>query len=359
MATTETTTALDSAKLEAFIGRFIGDLGTAMHLPTVILGDRLGLYRAMGDGEPMTPAELAARTRTDERYITEWLAGQAAAGYVDYDADTGRFRLPAEHAFALVENGGPVFIPGAFQLATAVVKDEPVITEAFRSGAGVGWHAHHPDLFAGTERFFRPGYAAHLVAEWLPALEGVDEKLRRGALVADVGCGHGASTVIMARAYPTSTIIGFDYHGASIAAAQMNAADAGVSDRARFETAMAHDYPGRGYDLVTSFDCVHDMGDPVGAARHVLESLDPDGTWMIVEPYAGDRLEDNLTPVGKVFYNASVLICTPASRDQEVGLALGAQAGEERMRRVVTKGGFRRFRRVAETPVNIVYEARP
>lgn len=353
------TTALDAEEVQAFIGRFIGDLGTAAHLPTVILGDRLGLYRAMSDGEPVTAAELAARTRTDERYITEWLAGQAAAGYVDYDAEGATFSLPAEHAVCLVEGEGPVFIPGAFQLATAVAKDEPMITEAFRSGAGVGWHAHHPDLFSGTERFFRPGYAAHLTSEWLPALDEVDAKLRRGALVADVGCGHGASTVIMARHYPASTFVGFDYHGASIAAAQMNAVDAGVAERARFETATAQDYPGRGYDLVTSFDCVHDMGDPVGAARHVLESLDPNGTWMIVEPYAGDRLEDNLNPVGKVFYNASVMICTPASRDQEVGLALGAQAGEARMRRVVTEGGFTRFRRVAETPVNIVYEARP
>ncbi len=367
MATTETTqttaktpaASLDTDEVQAFIGRFIADLGTAMHMPTVILGDRLGLYRAMADGAPVTPAALAERTNTDERYLEEWLAGQAAAGYVDYDPDDGTFTLPAEHAVSLVEDGGPVFIPGAFQIATAVAKDEPVITEAFRSGSGVGWHAHHPDLFSGTERFFRPGYAAHLVAEWLPALEGVEAKLGGGALVADIGCGHGASTVIMAQRYPASTFAGFDYHSASIAAARMSASDAGVADRTNFRTSSAQDYPGRGYDLVTSFDCVHDMGDPVGAARHVLESLAPDGTWMIVEPYAGDRLEDNLTPVGKVFYNASTLICTPASRDQDVGLALGAQAGEERLRRVVTEGGFTRFRRVAETPINIVYEARP
>ncbi len=367
MATTQTTgkaakagaPALDPEKIQAFIGRFIGDLGTAMHLPTVILGDRLGLYRAMADGAPVTPAELAERTSTDARYIAEWLAGQAAAGYVEHDPARGAFSLPPEHAVSLIENGGPVFIPGAFQIATAVAKDEPMITEAFRSGTGVGWHAHHPDLFSGTERFFRPGYAAHLTTEWLPALDEVERKLERGAVVADVGCGHGASTVIMARRYPASTFVGFDYHGPSIAAAEMNAADAGVTGRARFEKATAQDYPGRGYDLVTTFDCVHDMGDPVGAARHVLGSLASDGTWMIVEPYAGDRVEDNLNPVGKVFYNASTLICTPASRDQEVGLALGAQAGEERMRRVVTDGGFTRFRRVAETPINIVYEARP
>jgi SAM-dependent methyltransferase len=358
MSTTETA-PLDQAKLDAFVGRFLGDLGTALHLPTVLVGDRLGLYRAMAGGEPMSPAALAERTGTNERYVGEWLAAQAAAGYVDYDATAGTFRLPREHAALLIDEGAPVFIPGAFQLAASTVKDEPLITEAFRTGEGVAWHDHHPDLFAGCERFFRPGYAAHLIDEWLPALDGVDLKLRAGAKVADVGCGHGASTIIMATAFPESSFVGFDYHDVSIETARRSADSLAADGRLRFEVARAQDFPGTAYDFVAFFDCLHDMGDPVGAARHVLSALAPDGTWMIVEPYATDRLEDNLNPVGKIYYNASTLICTPASRAQEVGLALGAQAGEERMRNVVTEAGFTRFRRAAETPVNIVYEAKP
>jgi SAM-dependent methyltransferase len=358
MSTTETT-PLDQAKLDAFVGRFIGDLGTALHLPTVLVGDRLGLYRAMAAGEPMSPAALAERTGTNERYVAEWLAAQAAAGYVEYDATAGTFRLPREYAALLIDEGAPVFIPGAFQLAASTVKDEPLITEAFRTGEGVAWHDHHPDLFAGCERFFRPGYAAHLIDEWLPALDGVDVKLRAGAKVADVGCGHGASTIIMATAFPESSFMGFDYHDVSIETARRSADSLAVDGRLRFEVARAQDFPGTNYDFVAFFDCLHDMGDPVGAARHVLSTLAPDGTWMIVEPFATDRLEDNLNPVGKIYYNASTLICTPASRAQEVGLALGAQAGEDRMRNVVTEAGFTRFRRAAETPVNIVYEAKP
>jgi SAM-dependent methyltransferase len=358
MSTTETA-PLDQAKLDAFVGRFLGDLGTALHLPTVLVGDRLGLYRAMAAGEPMSPAALAERTGTSERYVAEWLAAQAAAGYVEYDATAGTFQLPREHAALLIDEGAPVFIPGAFQLAASTVKDEPLITEAFRTGEGVAWHDHHPDLFAGCERFFRPGYAAHLVDEWLPALDGVDVKLRAGAKVADVGCGHGASTIIMATAFPESSFVGFDYHDVSIETARRSADALAVDGRLRFEVARAQDFPGTSYDFVAFFDCLHDMGDPVGAARHVRSALAPDGTLMIVEPYATDRLEDNLNPVGKIYYNASTLICTPASRAQEVGLALGAQAGEDRMRNVVTEAGFTRFRRAAETPVNIVYEARP
>ena len=358
MSTTETA-PLDQAKLDAFVGRFLGDLGTALHLPTVLVGDRLGLYRAMAAGEPMSPPALAERTGTSERYVAEWLAAQAAAGYMEYDATAGTFRLPREHAALLIDEGAPVFIPGAFQLAASAVKDEPLITEAFRTGEGVAWHDHHPDLFAGCERFFRPGYAAHLVDEWLPALDGVDVKLRAGAKVADVGCGHGASTIIMATAFPESSFVGFDYHDVSIETARRSADSRAVDGRLRFEVARAQDFPGTNYDFVAFFDCLHDMGDPVGAARHVLSTLAPDGTWMIVEPYATDRLEDNLNPVGKIYYNASTLICTPASRAQEVGLALGAQAGEERMRNVVTEAGFSHFRRAAETPVNIVYEAKP
>jgi SAM-dependent methyltransferase len=349
---------IDETKLNDFIGSFVGELGTVMHAATVVIGDKLGLYRAMADGNPTTSVELAARTGTDERYVREWLSAQAAAGYVEYDAPSDRFTLPEEHALVLADDSAPVFIPGALQVAGSLWKDEATITEAFRTGAGVGWHQHHHDLFHGTERFFRPGYNANLVTAWIPALDGVEAKLQAGARVADVGCGHGASTVILARAYPKSTFVGFDYHEPSIEAARKAAADAGVADRVSFEVATAKDYPGAGYDLVACFDCLHDMGDPVGASRHVRSTLADDGTWLIVEPFANDRLEDNLNPVGRIFYSASTCICTPASKDQEVGLALGAQAGEARMRDVVTAGGFTSFRRATETPFNLVLEAR-
>jgi SAM-dependent methyltransferase len=311
----------------------------------------------MADGASVTAEELAQRTGTDARYVREWLSNQAAGGYVSY-AD-GCFSLSPEQSLALAQEGSPAFVPGALQLATSLIKDEPKITEAFRTGAGVGWHEHNHDLFAGTERFFRPGYAANLISSWIPALDGVQAKLESGALVADIGCGHGASTILMAEAFPKSEFVGFDYHDGSIAVAREKASDAGLDGRVSFEVATAKGYPGEGYDLVAMFDCLHDMGDPVGAAAHVLETLGDDGTWMIVEPYAGDRLEDNLNPVGRIFYGASTLVCTPASRDQEVGLALGAQAGEARLREVATEGGFTRFRRATETPFNLVLEARP
>jgi len=355
MAITEQT--IDATKLDDFMGRFVGDLGAALSAANVVIGDRLGLYRAMADGEPVTPEQLAAQTGTDARYVREWLAGQAAGAYVTYE--DGRFRLTPEQSFALAQEGSPAFVPGAFQLATSLVKDEEKITSAFQTGDGFGWHEHHHDLFAGTERFFRPGYAANLVSAWIPALDGVHEKLEQGACVADVGCGHGASTILMAEAYPESRFVGFDYHGGSIEAAREKASRAGLDGRVSFEVAKAKEYAGERYDLVTMFDCLHDMGDPVGAAAHVLETLDSDGTWMIVEPFANDRLEENLNPVGRVFYSASTLVCTPASRDQEVGLALGAQAGEARLREVVNEGGFTRFRRATETPFNLVLEARP
>ncbi len=353
------TTGIDETKLDAFMGQFVQDLGAALSVATVMIGDKLGLYKAMADGEPVTPAELAQRTGTDERYVREWLSSQAASGYVTYDPESRRFALPPEQALALALDNSPAFIPGAFQLAAALIKDEPTITEAFRSGDGVGWHEHDHDLFCGTERFFRPGYIANLVPSWIPALEGVDAKLRAGARVADIGCGHGASTLILAEAYPRCEIVGFDYHAESIERARAAARASGVGDRVSFEVASAKEYPGSGYDLVAMFDCLHDMGDPVGAAAHVLHSLDPDGTWLIVEPFANDRLEDNLNPVGRVFYSASTMVCTPASRDQEVGLALGAQAGEARLRAIVTEGGFSRFRRATQTPFNLVLEARP
>ena len=353
------TQQIDENRLNEFMGRFVGDLGAALSASLVVIGDRLGLYKAMADGAPVTSDELAERTGTDPRYVREWLSNQAAGGYVSYDPADGSFHLSPEQSFALAQESSPAFIPGAFQLATALTRDSDTIQQAFTSGAGVGWHEHHHDLFAGTERFFRPGYAANLTTSWLPSLHGVEAKLAAGARVADVGCGHGASTILMAEAYPASEFIGFDYHQESIEKARATAAEAGLSDRVRFEVAAAKEYPGGGYDLVAMFDCLHDMGDPVGAARHVRGSLDPDGTWMIVEPYANDRLEDNLNPVGRIYYGASTLVCTPASRAQEVGLALGAQAGEQRLTDVIAAGGFTRVRRATETPFNLVLEARP
>ncbi len=350
---------IDQTKLEEFLGRFVGDLGAALSSALVVIGDKLGLYRAMADGERLNADELASRTGTDPRYVREWLSNQAAGGYVSYDADDDRFFLSPEQSLALAQEGSPAFVAGAFQLATSLIKDEETIRGAFQSGRGVGWHEHHHDLFAGTERFFRPGYAANLVSSWIPSLDGVQEKLEEGGKVADVGCGHGASTILLAQAFPNSRFVGFDYHQASIEHAREAASDAGLSDRVSFEIATAKDYPADEYDLVAMFDCLHDMGDPVGAAAHVLGTLAEDGTWMIVEPFAGDHLAENLNPVGRVYYGASTLVCTPASRDQEVGLALGAQAGEKRLGEVVRKGGFTRFRRADETPFNIVLEARP
>jgi len=354
-----TAPAIDEGRLNEFMGRFVGDLGAAISAALVVIGDRLGLYRAMGDSQPVTAEQLASRTDTDARYVREWLSNQAAGGYVNYDPETNTFHLNPEQSVALAQEGSPAFVPGAFQLATALIKDAPKIEQAFRSGSGVGWHEHHDDLFAGTERFFRPGYSANLISAWIPALDGVQAKLEAGARVADIGCGHGASTIIMAQAFPRSSFVGFDYHQASIEHARHAASQAGLAGRVKFEVAPAKEYPGDDYDLVAMFDCLHDMGDPVGAATHVLQTLDADGTWMIVEPYAGDRLQDNLNPVGRVFYGASTLVCTPASRDQEIGLALGAQAGEARLRGVVSDGGFTRLRRATETPFNIVLEARP
>jgi SAM-dependent methyltransferase len=350
--------AIDEAKLNELLGRFVSDFGATGFAATVVIGDKLGLYQAMAAG-PATPVELAERTGSHSRLVAEWLAAQAASGYVSYDPTSGRFWLSEEQEFALADEDGPMYLPGAFQVMVAAVKDEPKITQAFRNGAGVPWHAHDPDLFAGTERFFRPGYAANLVSSWIPALEGIQAKLEAGARVADVGCGHGASTILMAQAFPNSRLVGFDYHQPSIERATEAAAKAGVADRCHFQVAPANAYPGADYDLVAVFDALHDMGDPVGAAGHVRRTLAPDGTFMLVEPYAGDRLEDNLTPVGRAFYAASTLLCVPHSLSEPVGLALGAQAGEQRLRQVATAAGFGRFRRAAETPFNLVYEARP
>ena len=350
--------AINEDKLNAFMGRFVGDLGAVMHAATVVVGDQLGLYKRLAEG-PSDVETLARKTETDARYLREWLSAQAASGYVHYDPATQRFSLSEEQAFALAQEGSPAFIPGAFQIGVAQFKAIPKMAKAMQTGLGLGWHEHDSALFHGTERFFRPGYAANLVSSWIPALEGVDAKLKAGAKVADVGCGHGASTIIMAQAYPKSSFVGFDYHEPSIEQARIKAKEAGVADRVRFETARAQDFPGDGYDLVAIFDALHDMGDPVGAAAHVRKSLKSDGTWLVVEPFANDKLEDNLNPVGRVFYSASTFICTPASRSQEVGACLGAQAGEARLREVATRGGFKRFRRATETPFNLVLEARP
>ena len=350
---------IDEGKLNKFIGQALGELGGAMNVALVITGDRLGLYKAMAGAGPMTSDVLAKKTGTDERYVREWLSAQAAGGFVTYNAKDKTFILPDEQAVALAVDDSPCFLPGAYQSISSVIQDEPKIRDAFKTGKGVGWHQHSPDLFEGTERFFRPGYAAHLVSEWIPSLTGIKAKLEKGGKVADVGCGHGASTLLMAKAFPKSEFFGFDFHEPSIRWANDQAKKTGVADRVKFEVAKAKEFPGNDYTLVTFFDCLHDMGDPAGAARHVRQSLANDGAWMIVEPLAGDRLEENLNPVGRLYYGASTMICTPASRDQEVGLALGAQAGEARLREVVMSGGFSQFRRANQTPFNFVFEAKP
>jgi SAM-dependent methyltransferase len=358
MATTEGPT-IDGARVEAFVGRVIEEIGATLNTALVAIGDELGLYRVMGGAGPLAPEELARGSGTNERYVREWLNAQAAGGFVDYDPTSGRYSLPAEHAMALADEDSAAFLGGFFQIAAATVRDAPRVAAAFTSGDGVGWHEHDHDVFEGCERFFRTGYRANLVSSWIPALEGVEEKLRIGAKVADVGCGHGASTILMAEAFPESVFHGYDYHAESIETARARARDAGLGDRVSFDVAPASRYPDAGYDLVTTFDCLHDMGDPVGAARRIRESLDRDGTWMLVEPLAGDRVEDNLNPVGRTYYGFSTLLCTPASLSQEVGAALGAQAGEARLRAVIEEAGFRRVRRATETPFNMVLEARP
>lgn len=350
---------LNPTKLHDFVMKAVGEMGAAMNAALIVIGDKLGLYKAMAGAGPMTSQELAKKTGTTERYVREWLAAQAAGGFVTYDPASQSYTLPPEQAFALADEESPVFLPGFFDIVAACVKDEPKIREAFRTGKGVGWHEHDHALFAGTERFFRPNYRANLIGSWIPALEGVDTKLKAGAKVADVGCGLGTSTVLMAQAYPKSTFVGYDYHQGSIDMAREAANKAGVGDRVKFEVAKAKDYPGRDYDFVAFFDCLHDMGDPEGAARHVHQTLKKDGTWMLVEPFANDKLEDNLNPIGRVFYGASTMLCTPASLSQEVGLGLGAQAGEKRLSTILKAAGFSSVRRATETPFNIVLEARP
>jgi SAM-dependent methyltransferase len=340
------------------MGQAVLDLGASIHAVLVFIGDRLGLYKAMAGAGPLSAAELAGKTATDPRYVLEWLSAAAASGHVTYDAPTQKFTLPPEQALALAVEDSPVFLPGAYQILLSCFADMEKFIDAFKTGKGLGWHEHHHMLFHGTERFFRPNYIGNLLTSWIPALDGVQAKLERGAKVADVGCGLGASTILLAKAFPNSEFYGFDYHSGSIDLARQHSIKEGVADRIHFEVAPAKSYPGHKYDLVAFFDCLHDMGDPGGAAKHVYDSLSADGTWMVVEPFAHDRLEDNLTPVGRIFYSASSIICTPASRAQEVGACLGAQAGEKRLTEVISAGGFTRIRRATETPFNMVLEAR-
>jgi SAM-dependent methyltransferase len=364
--TTNNNNNIDEAKLKDFMGKVVNDLGATSSTVLVIIGDKLGLYKAMADSKPVTPAELASRTGTTERYVREWLANQAAGGYIRYDPNTTKYTLPPEQAMALANENSPVFALGGFQSAMAFFRDEPKITEAFRTGKGVDWGDHDPNLYEGTERFYKPNYIANIVSSWIPSLDRgkVEEKLKGGgAKVADIGCGHGISTILMAKAYPNSKFIGFDYHKPSIEVARKKAKEEGLSeDRITFEVASSTDFPGNkegeGYDLVTYFDCLHDMGNPSGAASHVLQTLKPEGTWMIVEPFANDKVEDNLNPIGRMFYAASSLVCVPSSLAHN-GPALGAQAGERRISELVKAAGFKHFKRATQTPFILIYEAKP
>ena len=348
--------AMNEAKLNEFMGKLVSDMGGAAMLANIILGDELGLYRAMADSQPVTPEAPGSKTGCNARLVREWLNAHAASGYIEHI--NGQFRLPEEQAMALAIEDSPVYVAGGAVVIASLFHDKDKLVAAMRGDGSLAWGDHHPCMFSGTERFFRPGYRAHLVAEWLPALEGVVDKLKAGAKVVDIGCGHGASTVIMAQAFPASRFVGIDYHAPSIDIATQRAQEGGVADRVSFAQGTAKNYPGNDYDLVCYFDCLHDMGDPVGAARHAHQSLKPDGTVLLVEPYANDKLDDNMTPVGRLFYAASTFICTPNSLSQEVGLGLGAQAGEARLRKVFTEAGFTHFRRAAETPFNLILEAR-
>jgi ubiquinone/menaquinone biosynthesis C-methylase UbiE len=350
--------AIKEDKLNEFLGRFITDLGATAAAGNVVIGHQLGLYRALASA-PITAEGLAARTRTNPRYVVEWLRGQAAGGYVEYDGDSDLYSMTEEQAFAMTNPDGPLYAPGAFVLALGTLRSVPRITEAFRTGTGMGWHEHDEDVFVGCEQFFRPGYIANLIPSWIPALDGVEERLCAGAKVADIGCGLGASTILLAQEYPNSEVTGSDYHDQSIELARKRAGDAGVADRVNFEVATASSFSGSGYDLATTFDCLHDMGDPLAAARHIRQALKPNGTWLVVEPFAGDDTASNLNPVGRVYYSFSTMLCVPNAMSQPGGYSLGAQAGEAAIRQIATEAGFTRFRRASQTPFNLVYEVRP
>jgi 2-polyprenyl-3-methyl-5-hydroxy-6-metoxy-1,4-benzoquinol methylase len=351
--------SIDEAKLEEFVNRFAADFGAAMHASTVVIGDKLGLYRALADIGPTDAAALAAATGCDRRLVQEWLDAQYVSGYCHFSGQTSTYWLSPEQAAVLADQSSPAFLVGSMTIAASTAKDEEKIREAFKTGSGLAWHEHHHDLFHGTERLFKPGYAANLVSQWLPALDDVEATLAGGGSIADLGCGHGASSILLAQAYPQATITGFDYHQASIDVARKRAAEAGVADRVRFDVASAQDFPGAGYDLICIFDALHDMGDPPGAARHIREALAPEGTWLLVEPMAGEHLDDNVNPVGRIFYAASTFICTPAAQAQEGGFALGNQVPEATLAALAADAGFSRFRRATETPFNRVFEARP
>ena len=350
--------AIDEGKLNELLGKFVGDLGATINAGTIVVGHRLGLFATIAE-HPGTSDEIARRTSCDPRYVAEWLRGQAAGGYVTYDAQEDAYSLSEEQAFILADPDGAVYAPGAFVLALGSLKATSRIVDSFRTGAGVGWHEHDTDVFVGCEQFFRPGYIANLVPSWIPALDGVPEKLRAGGKVADIGCGLGSSTILLAQEYPNSEVVGCDYHDGSIELARKRAAEAGVADRISFDVASAQTFGGTGYDLVATFDCLHDMGDPMGAAQHIRQALTDDGTWLIVEPMAGNEVSDNLNPVGRVYYNFSNFLCVPNAKSQPGGYSLGAQAGEKAIEDVVRQAGFTRFRRASETPFNLVYEARP
>jgi SAM-dependent methyltransferase len=350
---------VDDAKLHQFIGQMLSDLGGAASIALVRIGDALGLYKILHARGPMTVMELAAAAGVNQRYLREWLSHQAASNYLSYDPATQKFALPEEQTMVFAIEDSPVYMTGAFESMAAILENQAKVEPAFKTGGGVAWGDQASCQFCATARFFRPGYQNNLVGNWLPVLEGVVEKLQRGAKVADVGCGHGWSTVLMAKAFPNSQFIGYDFHPRSIEQAAAHAREHAVTANTRFEVGTAKEYPEKELDLVTFFDCLHDMGDPAGAAAHVRQSLKPNGSWMIVEPMAGDRLEDNLNPVGRLYYGASTMICVPTSLSQEVGVALGAQAGEAKLREVIIAGGFRNVRRAAETPFNMILEARP
>jgi 2-polyprenyl-3-methyl-5-hydroxy-6-metoxy-1,4-benzoquinol methylase len=351
--------SVDEAKLDEFIQRFAGDFGAALHATTVVIGDKLGLYRALADLGPTDAAGLASATGCDARLVQEWLNAQYVSGYCHFSGQTTTYWLSPEQAAVLADPNSPAFLVGSMTLAASTAKDEEKVRDAFTSGHGLGWHEHHHDLFHGTERLFRPGYVANLVSSWLPALDGVVERLTAGGTIADLGCGHGASSILLAQAFPQATVAGFDYHPASIDVARKRAAEAGVADRVRFDVASAQDFPGSGYDLVCIFDALHDMGDPAGAASHIRQAVADDGTWMLVEPMAGDGVEENANPVGRIFYAASTCICTPNAQSQSGGFALGAQVPDATWAEVVADAGFSRFRRATETPFNRVFDIRP
>jgi SAM-dependent methyltransferase len=350
--------AIDEAKLDQLIGQFVTDFGAAMHAATVVIGDKLGLYKALAEHGPVTGDKLAEKTGLDKRLVEEWLNAQFVSGYCEYEPSNGTFRLTEEQAAVLADDSTPAFLAGAMTIAAAIYKDEENIRDAFVTGKGLGWHEHCHDLFHGTERLFKPGYLGNLVSAWIPALDDVEAKLQSGARVADIGCGHGSSTILLAQQYPKSEIVGFDYHQGSIDTARKRAAEAGAADRVHFEVASAQDFPGTDYDLVCIFDALHDMGDPVGGARHIRDALADDGTWLLVEPMAVDRLEDNVNPVSRIFYAGAVGICTPAAEAQPGGYALGNQVGDDRWRELLGQAGYSRFRRATETPFNRVFEVR-